>query len=57
MRRAGMKIGLSKSQLSKIMFEILVQLPTGTTHLKDVVVGNLGKKQSSETISGKIYPR
>lgn len=52
-----MKIGLSKSQLSKIMFEILVQLPTGTTHLKDVVVGNLGKKQSSETISGKIYPR
>lgn len=42
MRRAGMKIGLSKSQLSKIMFEILVQLPTGTTHLKEVVVANLG---------------
>jgi len=37
-----MKIGLSKSQLSKAMFEILIRLPTGTTHLKDVVVANLG---------------
>ena len=42
MRRAGMNIGLSKSQLSKAMFEILVQLPIGTTHLKEVVVANLG---------------
>lgn len=42
MRRAGMTVGLSKGKLSKAMLEILVQLPTGTTHLKETVVANLG---------------
>ena len=42
MRRAGMTLGLSKGKISKAMLEILVQLPTGTTHLKETVVANLG---------------
>ena len=42
MRRAGMTVGLSKAKISKAMLEILVQLPTGTTHLKETVVANLG---------------
>lgn len=42
MRRAGMTVGLSKGKISKAMLEILVQLPTGTTHLKETVVANLG---------------
>ena len=42
MRRAGMIVGLSKGKISKAMLEILVQLPTGTTHLKETVVANLG---------------
>jgi hypothetical protein len=42
MKRAGMSVGLSKGKLSKAMLEILVQLPTGTTQLKETVVVNLG---------------
>ena len=42
MRRAGMTVGLSKGKISKAMLEILIQLPTGTTHLKETVVANLG---------------
>ena len=42
MRKAGMTVGLSKAKISKAMLEILVQLPTGTTHLKETVVANLG---------------
>ena len=42
MRRAGMSVGLSKSKLAKAMLEILLQLPTGTTQLKETVVANLG---------------
>lgn len=42
MRRAGMTVGLSKAKISKAMLGILVQLPTGTTHLKETVVANLG---------------
>ncbi len=42
MRRAGMTVGLSKGKISKAMLEILIQLPTGTTHLKESVVANLG---------------
>lgn len=37
-----MTVGLSKGKISKAMLEILVQLPTGTTHLKETVVANLG---------------
>ncbi len=42
MSRAGMSVGLSKGKLAKAMLEILVQLPTGTTRLKETVVANLG---------------
>jgi hypothetical protein len=42
MRSAGMTVGLSKGKISKAMLEILIQLPTGTTHLKETVVANLG---------------
>ena len=42
MRRAGTTVGLSKGKISKAMLEILVQLPTRTTHLKETVVANLG---------------
>ena len=37
-----MTVGLSKGKISKAMLEILIQLPTGTTHLKETVVANLG---------------
>lgn len=42
MRRAGMKVGISKSKLSLAMLEILIQLPEGTTNLKETIVYNMG---------------
>ena len=42
MRRAGMSAGVSKAKLSKAMIEILVQLPDGTTNLKETIVHHLG---------------
>jgi len=42
LRRAGMGVGLSKGKLSKAMLEVLLQLPFGTTNLKDTIVFNLG---------------
>ena len=42
MRKAGMSVGLSKSKLSQAMLEILVQLPVGTTNLKETIVDHLG---------------
>jgi hypothetical protein len=42
MRRAGMSAGLSKSKLAEAMLEILLQLPTGTTNLKETIIGNMG---------------
>ncbi len=37
-----MGVGVSKSKLSKAMLEILIQLPEGTTNLKETIVGHLG---------------
>jgi hypothetical protein len=42
MRRAGMGVGVSKSKLTRAMLEILVQLPPGTTDLKETIVAHLG---------------
>ena len=42
MRRAGMGIGVSKAKLSEAMLEILVQLPVGTTNLKETIVHHMG---------------
>jgi hypothetical protein len=42
MRRAGMNVGLSKTKLSKAMLEILIQLPMGTTNLKETIVDHMG---------------
>lgn len=42
MRRSGMGVGLSKSKLAEAMFEILLQLPTGTTNLKETIIDNMG---------------
>ncbi len=42
MRRAGMGIGVSKNKLTHAMLEILIQLPEGTTRLKETIVENLG---------------
>jgi len=42
MRRAGMGVNVSKAKLSEAMLEILLQLPTGTTNLKETIVGHLG---------------
>ena len=42
MRRAGMGIGISKEKLSESMLQILMQLPKGTTNLKEVIVANMG---------------
>ena len=33
---------LSKGKMSKIMLEILLQLPDGTTRLKETIVANMG---------------
>lgn len=42
MSRAGFGPGISKAKLSKIMLEILLQLPVGTKNLKDNIVYNMG---------------
>jgi hypothetical protein len=42
MRRAGMGVAVSRAKLSAAMLEILVQLPTGSTNLKEVVVRHMG---------------
>ena len=42
MRRSGMGIGISKAKLSEAMLEILLQLPEGSTNLKEVIVANMG---------------
>jgi len=42
MRRAGMGVGVSKAKLSQAMIEVLLQLPTGSTNLKETIVGHLG---------------
>jgi hypothetical protein len=42
MRRAGMNVGLSKAKLSQAMLEILIQLPMGTTNLKETIVVHMG---------------
>ncbi len=42
MRRAGMGIDVSKAKLAQAMLEILIQLPEGTTRLKETIVAHLG---------------
>jgi len=40
--RRGFGLGISTNKLAKMMLEVLVQLPSGTTNLKDHVVAALG---------------
>lgn len=40
--RRDMGIGVSKAKLSQAMVEVLVQLPDGTSNLKDIIVAHLG---------------
>ncbi len=40
--RRDMGIGVSKAKLSHSMVEVLVQLPDGTSNLKDTIVAHLG---------------
>ena len=42
MRRVGIGVGVSKTKLSEAMLDILVQLPTGSTNLKETIVRHLG---------------
>ncbi len=42
MRRAGMGIGLSKTKLSEAMLNVLLQLPMGSSNLKETIVAHLG---------------
>lgn len=42
MRRFGMGVGVSKAKLSEAMLEVLLQIPAGTTSLKEIIVGHLG---------------
>jgi hypothetical protein len=42
MRRAGLGVGVSKAKLSEAMLDVLLQLPTGSTNLKETIVANLG---------------
>ncbi|KPA14037.1 hypothetical protein MHK_005768 [Candidatus Magnetomorum sp. HK-1] len=43
MRRAGFGVGVSKEKVKQAMVEILLQLPKGTTNLKETVIYNLGQ--------------
>jgi hypothetical protein len=42
MKREGFNLGISKNKLAKMMLDALLQLPPGTTNLKDCVVADLG---------------
>jgi len=42
MRRAGMGVGVSKAKLAEAMLEVLLDLPTGSTNLKETIIGHLG---------------
>jgi len=42
MRRAGMGVGVSKAKLSDAMLGVLLQIPTGSTNLKETIVAHLG---------------
>ena len=42
MRKSGFNLGVSKSKITQMMFEILLQIPEGTQNLKDVIIQNLG---------------
>jgi hypothetical protein len=43
MRRAGFGVGVSKAKVIQAMIEILLQIPEGTSNLKDIVIYNLGQ--------------
>jgi len=43
MRRAGFGLGVSKEKLKQAMVEILLQLPEGTSNLKETVIYHLGQ--------------
>ncbi|MBM9537533.1 hypothetical protein [Desulfobulbus alkaliphilus] len=42
MRRAGMDVGVSKAKLSEAMLDVLLQLPMGSSNLKQTIVARLG---------------
>jgi hypothetical protein len=42
MRRSGFDIGISTTKLSKMMVDVLQQLPMGVTHLKETVIARMG---------------
>ena len=42
MKRSGFDIGISTTKLSKMMVEVLQQLPRGTTKLKETVIAGMG---------------
>jgi len=42
MRRASMGVGVSKAKLSDAMLGVLLQIPTGSTNLKETIVAHLG---------------
>jgi hypothetical protein len=53
-----MNVGLSKTKLSEAMLEILVQLPTDSTNLKETIVwhlGLLGQMASTRDIGSAWY--
>ena len=43
MRRAGFGVGVSRAKVTQAMIEILLQIPEGTSNLKDIVIYNLGQ--------------
>ena len=49
MRREGfgLGIGISKEKLKQAMVEILLQLPEGTSSLKEIVIYHLGQYLNS----------
>lgn len=42
LRRVGMGVGVSNKKVADSMLAILLQLPTGTTDLKETIIHNLG---------------
>ncbi len=43
MRRAGFGVGVSKEKVKQAMVEIILQLPEGTSNLKETVIYHLGQ--------------
>lgn len=42
LRRSGMGVGVSVAKLTEAMLEILIQIPSGSTNLKETIIAHIG---------------